>query len=275
MSEEQISGLIKKEYAAGFYTEIESDTLAPGLNEEVIAFISAKKNEPEWMLEWRLEAYRAWLKMEEPEWAHVDYPKVDYQALSYYSAPKSMGDKPKSLDEVDPEHHHDRAGNRAERDVETPNHGEGDSREHPVRHRIAEELGAEPRTEEIVSTRLGNRYFKPLAGIAVAASVAIIAIVGLQQTNAPTADAEAVADSSTYTQPPADSRLDEMFRLHDASGSVGNNSMLTEFVTLEINEEDLVKVEPQAEFVVPSESDDEEDDEATVTETGEADLQAN
>lgn len=103
MSEEQISGLIKKEYAAGFYTDIESDTLPPGLNEEVIAFISAKKKEPEWMLEWRLEAYRAWLKMDEPEWAHVDYPNVDYQALSYYSAPKSLGDKPKSLDEVDPE----------------------------------------------------------------------------------------------------------------------------------------------------------------------------
>lgn len=144
-----------------------------------------------------------------------------------------------------------------------------------LRHRIAEELGAEPRTEEIMSTRLGNRYFKPLAGIAVAASVAIIAIVGLQQTNAPTADAEAVADSSTYTQLPADSQLDEMFRLHDASGSVGSNSMLTEFVTLEINEEDLVKVEPNTELVVPSESDDEEDDEAIVTETGEADLQAN
>ncbi|MAT50282.1 MAG: Fe-S cluster assembly protein SufB [Porticoccaceae bacterium] len=103
MSQEHIAGLIKKEYSAGFYTEIESDTLPPGLNEEVIAFISAKKNEPEWMLEWRLNAYRAWLTMVEPEWAHVHYPKMDYQALSYYSAPKSFADRPKSLDEVDPE----------------------------------------------------------------------------------------------------------------------------------------------------------------------------
>ncbi len=103
MSQEQIDHLIKKEYAAGFFTDIESDTLPPGLNEDVIAFISKKKNEPEWMLEWRLQAYRAWCEMEEPEWAHVNYPKIDYNAISYYSAPKSMDDKPKSLDEVDPE----------------------------------------------------------------------------------------------------------------------------------------------------------------------------
>ncbi len=103
MSQEQIDRLIKKEYAAGFVSNIESETLPPGLDENVIRFISGKKNEPEWMLEWRLKAYRAWLEMEEPEWAHVAYEKTDYQAVSYYSAPKSMADKPKSLDEVDPE----------------------------------------------------------------------------------------------------------------------------------------------------------------------------
>ena len=77
MSQEHIAGLIKKEYAAGFITDIESDTLPPGLNEEVIAFISARKNEPQWLLEWRLKAYHAWLGMTEPEGAHVHYPKID------------------------------------------------------------------------------------------------------------------------------------------------------------------------------------------------------
>lgn len=103
MSQEQIDRLIKKEYAAGFISAIESDTLAPGLDEGVIAFISAKKNEPQWLLDWRLKAYRAWQEMTEPQWAHVHYPKIDFQDLSYYSAPKSMANKPKSLDEVDPE----------------------------------------------------------------------------------------------------------------------------------------------------------------------------
>ena len=103
MSQEQCIKAIGKEYAAGFFTNIESDTLPPGLNEDVIRFISAKKNEPEWMLEWRLKAYAQWLEMEEPEWAHVKYPKVDFNASSYYSAPKSMENRPKSLDEVDPE----------------------------------------------------------------------------------------------------------------------------------------------------------------------------
>jgi Fe-S cluster assembly protein SufB len=100
---EQVEHLIKKEYAAGFHTLIESETLAPGLNEDVIRFISAKKDEPEWLLEWRLQAFRAWKEMEEPEWAHVKYPPIDFQSVSFYSAPKSMDDKPKSLDEVDPE----------------------------------------------------------------------------------------------------------------------------------------------------------------------------
>lgn len=100
---EHVEQLIKKEYAAGFHTEIDSETLPPGLNEDVIRFISAKKNEPEWLLEWRLKAYQAWLEMTEPEWAHVKYDDIDFQAVSYYSAPKSMDEKPKSLDEVDPE----------------------------------------------------------------------------------------------------------------------------------------------------------------------------
>ncbi len=100
---EQVEELIKKEYAAGFHTDIESETLPPGLNEDVIRFISAKKNEPEWMLEWRLKAYKVWQSMEEPSWAHVHYPEIDFQAVSYFSAPKSLEDRPKSLDEVDPD----------------------------------------------------------------------------------------------------------------------------------------------------------------------------
>lgn len=97
-----IEHFTKKEYSYGFVTDIESDTLPPGLNEDVIAFISQKKGEPEWLLEWRLKAYRLWLKMEEPQWPHFDYGPLDYQGVSYYSAPKSKEDAPKSLDEVDP-----------------------------------------------------------------------------------------------------------------------------------------------------------------------------
>ncbi|EED31651.1 FeS assembly protein SufB [gamma proteobacterium NOR5-3] len=103
MSQEVIDSRIDKEYSAGFVSDIESNTLAAGLDEDVIRFISAKKNEPQWLLEWRLEAYRDWLEMETPEWAHVHYPQIDFKALSYYSAPKSMEDGPQSLDEVDPE----------------------------------------------------------------------------------------------------------------------------------------------------------------------------
>ncbi len=77
-----------KEYEYGFYTDIESDTFPKGLNEDVVRGISAKKNEPEWMTEWRLEAFRVWKEMEEPEWANVRYEKPDFQAISYYSAPK-------------------------------------------------------------------------------------------------------------------------------------------------------------------------------------------
>ena len=100
---EQIDELIKQDYEAGFVTDIESETLPPGLNEEVIRFISARKDEPEWLLEWRLNAYRQWLTVTEPDWAHVSYPDIDFNAISYYSAPKSMEERPKSLDEVDPE----------------------------------------------------------------------------------------------------------------------------------------------------------------------------
>jgi len=91
-----------QDYEAGFITDIETDTLPPGLNEDVIRHISAKKDEPEWLLNWRLEAYRHWLTMTEPHWAHVNYKPIDFQSISYFSAPKSKDDGPKSLDEVDP-----------------------------------------------------------------------------------------------------------------------------------------------------------------------------
>lgn len=98
----EIGGLVAREYKEGFVTEIDSDTLPPGLDERVIRTISGKKNEPDFMLEWRLDAYRRWGSMNTPEWAHVHYPPIDFQAISYYSAPGSEGDGPKSLDEVDP-----------------------------------------------------------------------------------------------------------------------------------------------------------------------------
>jgi len=98
---ETLETLIHKEYKPGFVTDLESDTFPPGLNEDVIRAISARKNEPEFMLQWRLEAYRHWLTMTEPTWAYVDYEAVDYQSISYYSAPK-VKEGPKSLDEVDP-----------------------------------------------------------------------------------------------------------------------------------------------------------------------------
>ncbi len=98
---EVIEKAIEQDYKYGFVTDIEQDTLPPGLNEDVIRSISAIKNEPDFMLEWRLKSYNQWLKMKEPTWAKVDYPKIDYQAISYYSAPKKK--ELKSLDEVDPE----------------------------------------------------------------------------------------------------------------------------------------------------------------------------
>ena len=91
-----------KEYEFGWTVDLEADEAPKGLNEDIIHFISAKKEEPQWLLEWRLKAFRMWQKMEEPEWANVNYPKVDYRDLIYYSAPKQKK-KPKSLDEVDPE----------------------------------------------------------------------------------------------------------------------------------------------------------------------------
>src|SRR5690554_1263771 len=102
-TDKEVKELIKREYEHGFVTEIESDTFEPGLNEDVIRRLSEIKQEPEFMLEWRLKAYRRWLEMDEPEWAHVDFPKVDYNSISYYSAPKRPEDMPQSLDEVDPE----------------------------------------------------------------------------------------------------------------------------------------------------------------------------
>jgi len=96
-----LNEVTSSEYKYGFYTEVESDKVPPGLNEEVIRVISAKKNEPEWMTEWRLDAYRTWLTMEEPEWANVHYKKPDFQAISYYSAPVKK--QINSLDELDPE----------------------------------------------------------------------------------------------------------------------------------------------------------------------------
>ncbi len=100
---EPIADLIGREYSAGFVTSIETETIPPGLNEDVIATISARKNEPQWLLDWRLAAYRQWQSMTPPEWAHLNHPPIDYNAISYYSAPKSQKDGPKSLDEVDPE----------------------------------------------------------------------------------------------------------------------------------------------------------------------------
>lgn len=99
---ETIEKFVNKGYKYGFVTDVESESLPPGLNEEVVAAISLKKKEPEWLLEWRLKAYKHWLTMEEPTWPHVQYPRIKYQDIVYYSAPKKEGDGPKSLDEVDP-----------------------------------------------------------------------------------------------------------------------------------------------------------------------------
>ncbi len=101
MSTETLEALTDREYAYGFVTDVEQDQMPPGLSEAVVRAISAKKNEPEWLLNWRLEAYRHWLTMTPPDWAHLHYPAIDYQAISYYAAPKK--NLPKSLDEVDPE----------------------------------------------------------------------------------------------------------------------------------------------------------------------------
>src|SRR5262245_2185283 len=100
-AETEIESLANREYRWGFVTDIEADSAPPGLNEEIVRFISKKKNEPQWMLDWRLKAFRHWQTMTEPhEWPMIKYPPIDYQKASYFSAPKA---KKKSMDEVDPE----------------------------------------------------------------------------------------------------------------------------------------------------------------------------
>ena len=100
---QKIQDLANQEYKYGFYTDVETDSAPPGLNEDIIRLISAKKEEPEFMLEWRLKAYKHWLTMTEPKWPNVQYSPIDYQSIVYYSAPKSQEDGPQSLDDVDPE----------------------------------------------------------------------------------------------------------------------------------------------------------------------------
>ena len=97
-----IDGLVQGKYRHGFVTDIEQDTITPGLDEEVIRLISKKKGEPKFLTDWRIKAYHQWLTMTEPNWAHVRYQPIDYQSISYYAAPKNADDGPKSLDEVDP-----------------------------------------------------------------------------------------------------------------------------------------------------------------------------
>jgi len=97
-----IDRMVEQKYQHGFVTDIESDTIPPGLSGDVIRAISARKNEPEWLLEWRLKAYEHWLGMEQPDWAHLKIDAIDFQAISYFSAPKSDKDRPQSLDDVDP-----------------------------------------------------------------------------------------------------------------------------------------------------------------------------
>jgi len=100
---QELKQLVRREYEHGFVTEIEQDSLPPGLDEGVVRAISERKGEPEWLLEWRLKAFRHWQTLEEPSWARVHHPRIDYQSFSYYSAPKRPEDGPQSLDEVDPE----------------------------------------------------------------------------------------------------------------------------------------------------------------------------
>jgi len=100
--QQDVEALVGRKYRHGFVTDIESDTVPPGLDEAVIRHISAKKGEPQFLLDWRLKAYAHWLTMQEPRWAHVRFDPIDYQGISYYSAPRKKTDGPKSLDEVDP-----------------------------------------------------------------------------------------------------------------------------------------------------------------------------
>src|SRR5262245_54038855 len=98
-----VEELTDRKYKYGFVTEIESEFAPKGLNEDIVRFISAKKNEPDWMLDWRLSAFRRWTQVKEPTWARVHYPRIDYQDAYYYAAPKGDASKPKSLEEIDPE----------------------------------------------------------------------------------------------------------------------------------------------------------------------------
>ena len=98
----QLESLLARRYKHGFVTDIDADTVPPGLDEDVVRLISRKKGEPSFLTEWRLKALRHWLTMSEPHWPHATYPPIDYQGISYYSAPKARTDGPKSLDEVDP-----------------------------------------------------------------------------------------------------------------------------------------------------------------------------
>ena len=100
-ADDAIDTLVSGEYAAGFVTDIDTETFPPGLDEKVVRAISAKKEEPGWMTDWRLDAYRRWTAMRTPRWAHVHFPEIDFQAISYFAAPR--GEKPASLAEVDPE----------------------------------------------------------------------------------------------------------------------------------------------------------------------------
>ena len=100
---DQVAEVAEQKYKYGFVTDIDTETAPKGLSEDIVRFISAKKDEPEWLLDWRLKAYRHWLTMTEPDWAKVGYPPIDYQDAYYYSAPKSGDDGPDSLEDVDPE----------------------------------------------------------------------------------------------------------------------------------------------------------------------------
>src|SRR5258707_5921975 len=99
---QDVEALLAQKYRHGFVTDTESHSLPPGLDEDVVAAISKKKHEPQFLLDWRLKAFRHWLTMQEPTWAHVHYKPIDYQDISYYSAPRAPANAPKSLDEVDP-----------------------------------------------------------------------------------------------------------------------------------------------------------------------------
>src|SRR5439155_22650111 len=101
-TQQTIRSLSQEGYKYGFVTDIEAATAPPGLDEDTVRFLSAKKGEPEWLLDWRLAAFRAWREMTQPEWAKVEFAPIDYQSATYYSAPKQQA-IPKSLDEVDPE----------------------------------------------------------------------------------------------------------------------------------------------------------------------------